>query len=205
MFGFFRRKKKVKSEELNNSTFASSADNSLEAPTGGLLETPSTPVEKIPQFEEVFEVTSAAFEPDPMEGNFDVKVDETSLRSVSLALCIGLRDYLSKSKSNPSNQDKALRELATYLERMNVYPVGFTQWTHSEAQGIAARVLFNGRNRTALIGPIHAMARATTKFPPKISELVEGASARGHNAYVLGIDGLAYGAFEVAHSLREVK
>jgi hypothetical protein len=49
------------------------------------------------------------------------------------------------------------------------------------------------------------MARATTKFPAKISELVEGASARGHNAYVLGIDGLAYGAFEVTHSLREVK
>ena len=211
MFGFFRRKKKrEETEEITSSTFATSADNHVESNltkqvSGTPLETQSAPIKTIPQFEEVFEVVKTVFEADPMEGNFDVKVDETSLRSVSLALCTGLRDFLSKSKTNPSDQDKALRELATHLERMNVYPVGFTQWTHSEAQGIAARVLFNGRNRTALIGPIHAMARATTKFSPKISELVEGASARGHNAYVLGIDGLAYGAFEVTHSLREVK
>lgn len=211
MFGFFKRKKKKKqTEAITTSSFATSADHLVESNLtkqvpGTPLETQSAPIKTIPQFEEVFEVVKTVFEADPMEGNFDVKVDETSLRSVSLALCTGLRDFLSKSKTNPSDQDKALRELATHLERMNVYPVGFTQWTHSEAQGIAARVLFNGRNRTALIGPIHAMARATTKFSPKISELVEGASARGHNAYVLGIDGLAYGAFEVTHSLREVK
>lgn len=221
MFGFLRRKKKraakeaakranesaSKSGSIENSTAVASSNVniSLNAVTGESLGTQSSPIEKIPQFEEVFEVVKATFEPDPMDGNFDVKVDETSLRSVSLALCQGQKEYLSKLKINPSDQDKALGELGTYLERMNVYPVGYTQWTHSESQGIAARVLFNGRNRTALIGPIHAMARATTKFPPKISELVEGASARGHNAYVLGIDGLAYGAFEVTHALREVK
>lgn len=185
MFGLFRRKKK-KNTEVQTSPVA------------------ATPAEVIPQFEEVFEVIGAVFDTDPMSGAFDVKVDETSLKSVSLALCQGLKDYLAKSKENPSNQDKALAELGTYLEKLNVYPVGFTQWSHSEAQGIAARVMFNGRSRTALIGPIHAMARATTKFPAVVSGLVETASGRGNSAYVLGIDGLAYGAFEITHSLREV-
>ena len=204
MFGWFKRKKHKAVVEVNQSAANTDQINSLNAVTGQSLGSSSAPVERIPQFEEVFEVVRSVFEPDPMNGAFDVKVDETSLRSVSLALCQGLRDYLEKSKTNPSDQDKGLRELGTYLERLNVYPVGFTQWSHSEAQGIAARVLFNGRNRTALIGPIHAMARATTKFSPKISELVESASARGNNAYILGIDGLAYGAFEVTHKLREI-
>ena len=204
MFGWFKRKKNKVASKVNQSATPSEQINSLNAVTGQNLGSASAPVERIPQFEEVFEVVRSVFEPDPMNGTFDVKVDETSLRSVSLALCQGLRDYLDKSKGNPSDQDKGLRELGTYLERLNVYPVGFTQWSHSEAQGIAARVLFNGRNRTALIGPIHAMARATTKFPPNISELVESASARGNNAYILGIDGLAYGGFEVTHKLREI-
>ena len=183
MFNIFRRKKKA--EEVSPSEVST---------------------EKIiPQFEEVFEVIDMVFESDPLVGAFDVKVDETSLKSVSLALSMGLREYLEKSKHNPSDQEKGLRELGKALEKNNVYPVGYTQWSHSESQGIAARVMFNGRSRTALIGPIHAMARATTKFPAKVSELVEGSSDRGHNAYVLGIDGLAYGAFEVTHSLREVK
>jgi hypothetical protein len=198
MFKFWRRKK------VATSSTNPKVAETITTVTGQSLETPSEPIKKIPKFEEVFEIISSVFESDPMAGAFDVKVDETSLKSVSLALCQGLRDYLSKIKSNPSDQDKSLREIGNYLEHMNVYPVGFTQWTHSESQGIAARVLFNGRNRTALIGPIHAMVRATTKFPPKISELVEGSSSRGHSAYVLGIDGLAYGAFEVAHSLREI-
>lgn len=195
---------KLAKEDAKQGKLSTTTTETLNTVTGQPLDSTSAPIEKIPQFEEVFEVIRSVFDSDPMDGAFDVKVDETSLRSVSLALCQGLREHLSKSKSNPSDQDKGLRELGTYLERMNVYPVGFTQWTHSQAQGIAARVLFNGRNRTALIGPIHAMARATTKFPPKISELVESASARGNSAYVLGIDGLAYGAFEITHSLREI-
>lgn len=202
MFGIFKRKKRKKTfSEVD----AYAKPREVSVVTGESLGTKSEPVEKIPQFEEVFEIVASTFDSDPMDGAFDVKVDETSLKSVSLALCQGLRDHLEKSKSNPSNQDKSLREVGTYLEKMNVYPVGFTQFSHSESQGIAARVMFNGRSRTALIGPIHAMARATTKFPPKVSELVENASAKGHSAYVLGIDGLAYGAFEVTHSLREVK
>ena len=182
MFNFFRRKKKAE-----------------------VVNPPEVSAEKIiPQFEEVFEVIDMVFESDPLIGAFDVKVDETSLKSVSLALSLGLREYLEKSKHNPSDQEKGLRELAKALEKNNVYPVGYTQWTHSESQGIGARVLFNGRNRTALIGPIHAMAKATTKFSPTISALVESASARGNSAYVLGIDGLAYGAFEIKHSLRQI-
>ena len=182
MFKFFRRKKKAE-----------------------VVSPPEVSTEKIiPQFEEVFEVIDMVFESDPLVGAFDVKVDETSLKSVSLALSMGLREYLEKSKHNPSDQEKGLRELGKALEKNNVYPVGYTQWSHSESQGIAARVLFNGRNRTALIGPIHAMAKATTKFSPTISALVESASARGNSAYVLGIDGLAYGAFEITHSLRQI-
>lgn len=202
MFGLFKRKKRK-----NSSPEADASARIIETSvvTGESLGTKAAPIQKIPQFEEVFEIVASTFDSDPMDGAFDVKVDETSLKSVSLALCQGLRDHLAKSKSNPSDQDKSLRELGTYLEKMNVYPVGYTQWSHSESQGIAARVMFNGRSRTALIGPIHAMARATTKFPPKISELVENASAKGHSAYVLGIDGLAYGAFEVTHSLRELR
>ena len=218
MFGFFKRKKKRSKVEIkeqatltsnqidaNSSQITGSSFGTNREPiTGSSLETSAAPVKEIPQFEEVFEVIASVFDPDPMNGAFDVKVDETSLKSVSLALCQGMSEYLGKIKSNPSDQDKALSELGKYLEKMNVYPVGYTQWSHSEAQGIAARVMFNGRSRTALIGPIHAMARATTKFPPKVSELVEGASARGHSAYVLGIDGLAYGAFEVTHALRQI-
>ena len=202
MFGFFKRKKRK-----NSSPEADTSARKIETSvvTGESLGTTAAPIQKIPQFEEVFEIVASTFDSDPMDGAFDVKVDETSLKSVSLALCQGLREHLEKSKGNPSDQDKSLRELGTYLEKMNVYPVGYTQWSHSESQGIAARVMFNGRSRTALIGPIHAMARATTKFPPKVSELVENASAKGHSAYVLGIDGLAYGAFEVTHSLKEIK
>jgi len=202
MFGLFKRKKRK-----NSSPEADTSARKIETSvvTGESLGTTAAPIQKIPQFEEVFEIVASTFDSDPMDGAFDVKVDETSLKSVSLALCQGLREHLEKSKSNPSDQDKSLRELGTYLEKMNVYPVGYTQWSHSESQGIAARVMFNGRSRTALIGPIHAMARATTKFPPKVSELVENASAKGHSAYVLGIDGLAYGAFEVTHSLRELR
>ena len=202
MFGFFKRKKRKNSPQEED-TSARKIETSVI--TGESLGTTAAPIQKIPQFEEVFEIVASTFDSDPMDGAFDVKVDETSLKSVSLALCQGLREHLEKSKSNPSDQDKSLRELGTYLEKMNVYPVGYTQWSHSESQGIAARVMFNGRSRTALIGPIHAMARATTKFPPKVSELVENASAKGHSAYVLGIDGLAYGAFEVTHSLRELR
>ena len=36
------------------------------------------------------------------------------------------------------------------------------------------------------------------------SKLVENASAKGNSAYILGIDGLAYGAFEITHSLKEI-
>ena len=77
MFGIFRRKKKL-------------ATNQVAA----------EPV--IPQFEEVFEVIATVFNSDPMEGAFDVKVDETSLRSVSLALCQGLREYLPRSEEHTS-------------------------------------------------------------------------------------------------------
>ena len=129
MFGWFKRKKHKAVVEVNQSAANTDQINSLNAVTGQSLGSSSAPVERIPHFEEVFEVVRSVFEPDPMNGAFDVKVDETSLRSVSLALCQGLRDYLEKSKTNPSDQDKGLRELGTYLERLNVYPVGFTQWS----------------------------------------------------------------------------
>jgi hypothetical protein len=48
------------------------------------------------------------------------------------------------------------------------------------------------------------MARATAKFPESISAIVENAHSEGNSIYVLGIDGLAYGVFEVSHKLQEV-
>ena len=93
MFGWFKRKKNKVAGEVNQSATPFEQINSLNAVTGEKLGSASAPVERIPQFEEVFEVVRSVFEPDPMNGTFDVKVDETSLRSVSLALCQGLRDY----------------------------------------------------------------------------------------------------------------
>ena len=102
---------------------------------------------------------------------------------------------------NPSDQHKAMKAVGKYLEDKSVAPIAFTQWNQSAIQGIAARVILNGKSRTALFGPSVAMAKATAKFPSEISAQVESAHSAGQSVFVLAIDGLAYGVFSVSHRL----
>ena len=160
-----------------------------------------------PQYEEIFEVENELFESSPYKSDPDSVLENSVLQTVSLTLIVGLREHLTKLENstekaeNPSDQHKAMLSVANYLEAKQVAPIAFTQWNQSPIQGIAARVILNGKSRTALLGPSLAMVRATAKFPEIISAQVESAHAAGESVFVLAIDGLAYGVFSVSHRL----
>ncbi len=160
-----------------------------------------------PQYEEIFEVENELFESSPYKSDPDSVLENSVLQTVSLTLIVGLREHLTKLENsaemaeNPSDQHKAMLAIASYLEAKQVAPIAFTQWNQSPIQGIAARVILNGKSRTALLGPSLAMVRATAKFPEIISAQVESAHAAGESVFVLAIDGLAYGVFSVSHRL----
>ena len=160
-----------------------------------------------PQYEEIFEVENELFESSPYKSDPDSVLENSALQTVTLTLIVGLREHLTKLENsaempdNPSDQHKAMLAVAKYLEAEQVAPIAFTQWNQSPTQGIAARVILNGKSRTALLGPSLAMARATAKFPEIISAQVESAHAAGESVFVLAIDGLAYGVFSVSHRL----
>ena len=160
-----------------------------------------------PQYEEIFEVENELFESSPYKSDPDSVLENSVLQTVSLTLIVGLREHLTKLENsaevaeNPSDQHKAMLAVANYLEAKHVTPIAFTQWNQSPIQGIAARVILNGKSRTALLGPSLAMVRATAKFPEIISAQVESAHAAGESVFVLAIDGLAYGVFSVSHRL----
>ena len=160
-----------------------------------------------PQYEEIFEVETELFESSPYKSDPDSVLENSVLQTVSLTLIVGLREHLAKLENsaempeNPSDQHKAMLAVAKYLEAEQVAPIAFTQWNQSPIQGIAARVILNGKSRTALLGPSLAMARATAKFPEIISAQVESAHGAGESVFVLAIDGLAYGVFSVSHRL----
>ncbi len=160
-----------------------------------------------PQYEEIFEVENELFESNPYKNDADSFLDHSVLQTVTLTLIVGLREQLAKLGNsavipeNPSDQHKAMLAVAKYLEAEQVAPIAFTQWNQSPIQGIAARVILNGKSRTALLGPSLAMVRATAKFPEIISAQVESAHAAGESVFVLAIDGLAYGVFSVSHRL----
>ena len=154
-----------------------------------------------PQYEEIFEVETELFESSPYKSDPDSVLENSVLQTVSLTLIVGLREHLTKLAENPSDQHKAMLVVAKYLEAEQVVPIAFTQWNQSPIQGIAARVILNGKSRTALLGPSLAMVRATAKFPEIISAQVESAHAAGESVFVLAIDGLAYGVFSVSHRL----
>ena len=156
---------------------------------------------KEPQYEEIFEVENEIIETNPYKNDPDTYFEQSLLQTVTLTLIIGLREHLSKMAENPSDQHKAMKGVAKYLEEKGVAPIAFTQWNQSAIQGIAARVILNGKSRTALFGPSVAMAKATAKFPSEISAQVESAHAAGESVFVLAIDGLAYGVFSVSHRL----
>jgi hypothetical protein len=164
---------------------------------------------KEPQYEEVFEVENELFESNPYKNDPDSFLEHSNLRTVSLTLIVGLREHLANSTEmaeKPSDQHKAMLAVAKFLEAIDlegkgVAPIAFTQWNQSAIQGIAARIILNGKSRTALFGPSVAMAKATAKFPSEISAQVESAHAAGQSVFVLAIDGLAYGVFSVSHRL----
>ena len=161
---------------------------------------------KEPQFEEIFEVENELFESNPYKNDPDSFLEHSALRTVSLTLIVGLREHLAKMAENPSDQHKAILAVAKFLEAIDsegkkVTPIAFTQWNQSAIQGVAARIILNGKSRTALLGPSVAMAKATAKFPSEISAQVESAHAAGQSVFVLAIDGLAYGVFSVSHRL----
>ena len=156
---------------------------------------------KEPQYEEIFEIENEIIETNPYKNDPDTYFEQSVLQTVTLTLIIGLREHLTKMAENPSDQHKAMKAIAKYLEEKGVAPIAFTQWNQSAIQGIAARVILNGKSRTALFGPSVAMAKATAKFPSEISAQVESAHAAGESVFVLAIDGLAYGVFSVSHRL----
>ena len=156
---------------------------------------------KEPQYEEIFEVENEIIESNPYKSDPDTYFEQSVLQTVTLTLIIGLREHLSKMAENPSDQHKAMKAIAKYLEEKGVAPIAFTQWNQSAIQGIAARIILNGKSRTALFGPSVAMAKATAKFPSEISAQVESAHAACQSVFVLAIDGLAYGVFSVSHRL----
>ena len=158
----------------------------------------------IPKFIEVFDIDSAVFEVAPYKSDDDSVIDEYTLKTITLTLLVGLGDYLSKMHKNPTDQHKAMAAIGKDLEAKGVYPIAYTQWNQSPIQGIAARVIIDGKVRTALLGPSLAMARTTTGFPNSINSVVESAHEKGNSIFVLAIDGLAYGAYEVSHRLQEV-
>ena len=108
---------------------------------------------KEPQYEEVFEVENEIIETNPYKNDPDTYFEQSVLQTVTLTLIIGLREYLTKMAENPSDQHKAMKGVAKYLEEKGVAPIAFTQWNQSAIQGIAARIILNGKSRTALFGP----------------------------------------------------
>ena len=154
-----------------------------------------------PQYEELFEVENELFESNPYKNDPDSFLEHSALRTVSLTLIVGLREHLVKMAENPSDQHKAMLAVGKNLEENGIAPIAFTQWNQSAIQGIAARIILNGKSRTALFGPSLAMAKATAKFSNEISAQVESAHAAGQSVFVLAIDGLAYGVFSVSHRL----
>ena len=156
---------------------------------------------KEPQYEEIFEVEDETIETNPYKNDPDTYFEQSVLQTVTLTLIVGLQEHLTKMAENPSDQHKAMKGVAKYLEDKGVAPIAFTQWNQSAIQGIAARVILNGKSRTALFGPSVAMAKATAKFSSEISAQVESAHAAGESVFVLAIDGLAYGVFSVSHRL----
>jgi hypothetical protein len=156
---------------------------------------------KEPQYEEIFEIENEIIETNPYKNDPDTYFEQSVLQTVTLTLIIGLQEHLIKMAENPSDQHKAMKAVGKYLEDKSVAPIAFTQWNQSAIQGIAARVILNGKSRTALFGPSVAMAKATAKFPSEISAHVESAHSAGQSVFVLAIDGLAYGVFSVSHRL----
>jgi Cu+-exporting ATPase len=165
---------------------------------------PNSNAKAVPKFEEVFEIENEIFEESPYPADSDALLDSATLRTITATLLIGLTEFLAKSAENPSDQHKSMRAIGTHLASQGITPIAFTQWSQSPVQGIAAKIIVAGKARNVILGPSIAMARATASFLEPIATAVAAAQAKGNSVYVLGVDGLAYGTFEVSHRLQEV-
>jgi hypothetical protein len=161
----------------------------------------------LPKFEEIFEIESEVFETNPYKNDPDAYLEAPILRTATLTLLVGLRAHLvklAKQSESASDQHKSMVAIADTLEAQEITAIAFTQWNQSPIQGIAARIILQGKSRTVLFGPSVAMSKATSKFSDEISTSVANAHAAGHIVFVLAIDGLAYGVFSVSHRLQEI-
>ena len=158
----------------------------------------------IAQYKEVFRVEREIYETSPYKKDPDATFDIPTLHKIILTLITGLNEYLAKMAENPSDQHKSMAAIAEKFELAGISPIAYTKWNQSPIQGIAARIIFNGKSRTALFGPSVAMAKSSSAFVNEISIGVEEAHSAGHSVFVLAIDGLAYGAISVSHGLQEV-
>lgn len=170
---------------------------------GGRKRVKAAPPE--PKYEEIFEIESEVFETNPYKSDPDTYFEQSTIRTVTLTLIIGLREHLAKMAENASDQHKAMAAIAKHLEGEGATPIAFTQWNQSPIQGIAARIILNGKSRTALFGPSLAMVKASAPFPKDISDAIESGHAAGQSVFVLAIDGLAYAEFSVSHRLQLVE
>ena len=158
----------------------------------------------IVQYEEVFQVENEIYETSPYKKDPDATFDIPTLRKITLTLITGLSEHIAKMAESPSDQHKSMAAIAEKFESDGISPIAYTQWNQSPIQGIAARIILNGKSRTALFGPSVAMAKSSSAFVNEISIGVEEAHSAGHSVFVLAIDGLAYGAISVSHGLQEV-
>jgi len=159
---------------------------------------------KIPLFEEVYELVDLRYCTNPLPTDASTEIPESILEKVLRTLLVDLPSYIEKLGENPSHQQKELTELDRQLRVKGVERIGSSEWSYSSGNGIAARVIINGKSRTALVGMSGAMRRAVVDYPPLISELVERSSATGNVSFVFAIDGLAYGACEISHRIQEI-
>jgi hypothetical protein len=161
-------------------------------------------VPALPEFKEVFELVTELLITDPFDSTEDSIIEAAELKEILLTLIVGLREYLAQLSENSSEEYRSMERVGQYLEAAGVKPIAYTQWNQSPVQGVAARIILRGKTRTALFGNSRALVRNTAPMRPGITEIVEGAISSGNNTYILAIDGLAYGVYEISQHLQEI-
>jgi hypothetical protein len=164
----------------------------------------ATPEVKVPLFEEVYELVDIRLCPTPLATDTSSTISPEIIEKVLRTLLVDLPAYVEKIGENPSHQQREFAELDKQLRIKGVDRIGSSEWSYSSGNGIAARVIIDGKSRTALVGMSGSLSRAVAGFPAEISELVQRASAAGNDSFILAIDGLAYAACEISHRIQEV-
>ncbi len=174
MFNFFRRKKK------NNE---------------------SVEIKKEKLFKEQFDLVEFLISPNP---NLEFELSEGLVENVVNTLLSPLPNYLEKIAENPSDQQKAMLELSHQIKYKGSNLLGSSEWSYSGGNGIGARILIQGKNRIALLGSAHALARATVPYSLEIDQIVQKASKDGNQVFICAIDAIAVAVTALEHKLVEV-